>query len=168
MATWAEFAAARPDMAGRGFEQLSIPLAYMATVRRDGSPRLHPLSPMFADGRLFVAIEASAPRRFDLQRDGRYSLHPLPPELGPDYDEFELNITGTARRVNDAQTLTALTEAELVRGRPGPKRDDWVFELHIESALTSIWHHEMVKVGDRWLPKLSGASTATRQTWKAQ
>ena len=96
MATWAQFAAARPDLAERGFRHLMIPLAYLATARRDGAPRLHPLSPMFADGRLFVSIMGTSPRRFDLARDGRYSLHALPPMLGPDYDEFEFNVTGRA------------------------------------------------------------------------
>src|SRR5438093_6848489 len=96
MATWAQFAEARPDMATRGFNLFSIPLAYRATVRIDGAPRLHPLSPIFADGRLFVAIQSSSPRRFDLANDRRYSLHGLPPILGPDYDEFEINLTGKA------------------------------------------------------------------------
>ena len=154
-------------MAERGFQQLSIPLAYLATVRKDGSPRLHPLSPIFADGRLFVAIEATAPRRFDLARDGRYSLHALPPELGPAYDEFEFNITGKARRVSDPLTLEAIGDAERARGRPGPRPDDWVFELGISAALTSVWNHKMVLVGNRWLPSISNGTSATRDVWTA-
>lgn len=167
MVTWNEFAASAPDMAERGHRQLSIPLAYMATVRKDGSPRLHPLSPIFAGGRLFVAIEATAPRRFDLQRDGRYSLHALPPMLGPDYDEFEFNVTGRASRVSDPTTLAAIADAERARNRPGPKETDWVFELDIESALTTVWNHKMEKVGDEWLPKPPTEVKATRQTWSA-
>jgi hypothetical protein len=165
--TWSEFAAAAPRMAERGHRQLSVPLAYMATVRKDGTPRLHPLSPIFADGRLFVAIEATAPRRFDLQRDGRYSLHALPPMLGPDYDEFEFNVTGTARRVTDPDTLSAIAATERARGRPGPRETDWVFELDIQSALTTVWDHQMEKVGDEWLPKPAAEIKATRQTWSA-
>lgn len=167
MVTWNEFASAAPHMAERGHRQLSIPLAYMATVREDGSPRLHPLSPIFADGRLFVAIEATAPRRFDLQRDRRYSLHALPPMLGPDYDEFEFNVTGRAQRVDHPDTLSIITEAERARGRPGPNDDDWVFELDIQSALTTVWNHQMRKVGDEWLPKPSAEVRATRKTWSA-
>ena len=68
MVTWAEFAAAAPELAERGFRQLSIPVAYLATVRKDGAPRLHPLSPMFADGRLFVAIQSTSPRRRSIAR----------------------------------------------------------------------------------------------------
>lgn len=167
MVTWNEFAAAAPHMADRGQRQLSIPLAYMATVRKDGSPRLHPLSPIFADGRLFVAIEATAPRRFDLQRDGRYSLHALPPALGPDYDEFEFNVTGRATRITDPETLASITEAEGARNRPGPRPTDWVFELDVEAALTTVWNHQMEKAGDEWLPKPAAEVKATRQTWSA-
>lgn len=167
MVTWNEFAAAAPEMAERGHRQLSIPLAYLATVRRDGSPRLHPLSPIFADGRLFVAIEATAPRRFDLQNDGRFSLHALPPALGPDYDEFEFNVTGHARRVSDPETLSKIAEAERARGRPGPKDDDWVFELDVEAALTTVWDYEMVETDGHWLPKPSSNPGRSRRIWKA-
>ena len=167
MATWDEFAAAAPEMAERGFRHLSIPIAYLATVRRDGAPRLHPLSPMFAGGRLFVAIQASSPRRHDLARDGRYSLHALPPLLGPEYDEFEFNVTGRARRVEDDETKQLVNEAEAARDRPGIPPEDWLFELDIEAALTTVWGHTMVQQGGRWEPQLGAEPpTATRRTWK--
>ena len=167
MVTWNEFAEAAPEMAKRGLEHLRIPIAYFATVRKDGSPRLHPLSPLLADGRLFVAITASAPRRHDLMRNPRYSLHALPPDLGPDYDEFEFNVTGSARRVSDEETRGAVSDTEQARGRPRLNHDDWLFELDIEMVLTTTWTHEMVKTGDRWLPKVSGESAPTRRIWKA-
>ena len=167
MATWSEFANAAPEMAERGAVMLAIPLAYLATVRRTGAPRLHPLSPILAGGRLFVAIQSTSPRRSDLARDGRYSLHTLPPELGPDYDEFEFNLTGMASRVTDVATLVLIDEAEAARARPAIPRNDWVFELDIESALTSVWNHTMVEVGGRWLPSLAGEQPqATRTVWR--
>ncbi len=169
MATWNEFAEAAPEMAERGGKMLAIPLAYLATVRMSGAPRLHPLSPILAGGRLFVAIQSTSPRRFDLARDGRYSLHTLPPELGPDYDEFEFNVTGTASRVTDAATLDLIDEAEAARDRPSIPRHDWVFELDIESALTSVWNHRMIEVDGRWLPSLAGEQPqATRTVWSGQ
>lgn len=166
MATWSEFAEMAPEMAERGFRQLSIPLAYLATVRKDGSPRLHPLSPIFANGRLFVAIQATSPRKHDLARDGRYSLHALPPDLAEHYDEFEFNVTGRAALVADAGTRAMVSEAELARSRPPIKSDDWLFELSIESALTTVWDLKMEKRGDRWLPNVTGEPRATRKTWK--
>ena len=81
MVTWKEFAAAEPDLAETGRSllfQFKVGLAFLATVRRDGAPRLHPVSPRFASGRLFVAVEHGSPKRFDLRRTGRYALHALP------------------------------------------------------------------------------------------
>ena len=166
MATWQEFADAVPEMAERGFHQLSIPVAYLATVRKNGAPRLHPLSPMFADGCLFVAIQSTSPRRYDLARDGRYSLHALPPMLGPDYDEFEFNVTGRAELVTDAATRALVNAAENARGRP-TLPEEGLFELHIEAALTSVWAHKMMQRGDMWIPELGPEPVkATRRIWK--
>ena len=101
MLPWSEFADRVPELAERGRERLGIGIAYMATVRRDGAPRLHPVSPVFtSDGRLMVAVGDRSPKRFDLANDGRYALHALPPPLeAEDYDEFEFNLTGRARRI---------------------------------------------------------------------
>jgi len=167
MATWHEFAAAEPEMARRGLELLSIPVAYLATVRRNGAPRLHPLSPMFAAGRLFVAIQSTAPRRYDLVRDGRYALHALPPMLGPDYDEFEINLTGRATLVRDGETRALVNAAEHARNRPSIEDEAWLFELDIEMALTTVWSHKMVQRGDMWLPSLEEMPKATHRVWRA-
>jgi hypothetical protein len=167
MATWAEFAAAEPEMARRGSEQLSIPVAYLATVRKDGSPRLHPLSPMFADGRLFVAIQATAPRRYDLTNDRRYSLHALPPMLGPDYDEFEFNVAGRARLATEPAIREAVNASERARSRPNIEDEAWMFELDIEMALTTVWNHKMAQADGRWIPTLDEMPTATHKVWRA-
>jgi hypothetical protein len=139
MLPWREFAGQVPAMAERGRERLGIGIAYLATVRRDGSPRLHPVSPIFtADGRLMVAIGHRSPKRFDLANDGRYALHALPPPLeAEDYDEFEFNLTGTARRLpfEDAASWAAARDAagHVIRD------DDWLFEFLVEGALTTRW-----------------------------
>ena len=167
MATWKEFAEAKPEMAERGFRHLNIPLAYLATVRRDGAPRLHPVSPIFADGRLFVAILPTSPKKFDLYHDGRYSLHALPPPLDENYDEFEFNITGRATRVTDPKTRALVSDEEMRRSRPRLNDDDWLFEMDIESALTTVWNHKMAKRGDEWLPTLAETPQTRRAVWQA-
>ena len=43
-----------------------IPISYLATVRRDGAPRVHPVCPIFAGGRMFAATAADSPKRLDL------------------------------------------------------------------------------------------------------
>ena len=60
-------------------------VSYLATVRRDGGPRLHPFCPILAGGRLFAAIPHSSPKGWDLRRDPRCVIHALP---GPEDDGF--------------------------------------------------------------------------------
>ena len=54
MATWQEFATDEPRMAALGEKMLLLGdtgtgllggLAYLATIRKDGGPRVHPISP---------------------------------------------------------------------------------------------------------------------------
>ena len=82
MARWEGFASSAPELeeAGRGLlYQYGIGLGFLATVRPDGSPRLHPFCPVIAEGGLFGFIVPS-PKRADLFRDGRYAIHAFPPE----------------------------------------------------------------------------------------
>src|SRR4051812_21086285 len=71
MVTWHEFAAAEPELAVAGRSllfQFGVGLAFLATVRKDGAPRLHPLCPVLSNDRLFVLITPTSPKRYDLLR----------------------------------------------------------------------------------------------------
>src|SRR5262249_33754214 len=108
MVAWQEFAAAEPDMAGIGralLEQFGPGLAFLATVRSDGAPRLHPVCPVLTDGRLYVLVTRESPKRGDLERDGRYALQTFP-QPKPGSDEFY--VAGSARLVRDPATRAAL------------------------------------------------------------
>ena len=131
MATWGEFAAARPDMAEVLVKLLDwIPITYLATVRSDGAPRVHPVCPVMAEGRMFVAIPPSSPKGRDLRRDGRYAMHALP---GKRDDEFY--VTGQAVLVEDEATrrLVAETAKHEVRA------EEIIFEFDIEHTMTAYW-----------------------------
>jgi hypothetical protein len=75
--TWKDFAAAAPELAEAGralLNQFGVGLAFLATVRRDGAPRLHPVCPVLSNERLFVLITPDSPKRGDLARDDRYAV----------------------------------------------------------------------------------------------
>jgi hypothetical protein len=55
-ATWDQFIGTAPQFGERARDQLGTGIAYLATVRKDGAPRLHPVVPIFAHGRLLVAV----------------------------------------------------------------------------------------------------------------
>jgi hypothetical protein len=55
--SWQELANDNPELARFGAERLlDSEVAYLATVRKDGSPRVHPVTPIIGDGRLFGFI----------------------------------------------------------------------------------------------------------------
>src|SRR3954471_22496991 len=100
MTTWDEFAAAAPALAASGeglLTQFGPGLAFLATVRGDGGPRLHPICPVVVDGELWAFIITASPKCADLRRDGRFALHSFP--AAETDDEFV--ITGTATEAAD-------------------------------------------------------------------
>ena len=137
VAGWSEFSSAAPELAEAGLRlfndngQPETPfLAYLATVRRSGAPRLHPVSPVIGGGALYVFVSARSPKRFDLLRDGRYAMHAA---IGPNDEEFA--ITGAARLVDDPARRAAAVAA----ARHTTHADDALFEFQVESCLWGWW-----------------------------
>lgn len=129
MATWAEFAAAAPELAGEGRALLFHPgvgFGYLATVRADGSPQVHPVMPLIDDGRLEVFVVPS-PKLDDLRRDGRYALHSAQDEHVND----EFCVEGRAVVVDTDERRAAALAAH-----PASVGEDHVLvELTVERAL---------------------------------
>lgn len=85
MATWAEFAVAAPGLAERGVRRLGVGVAYIATTAGDGSPRLHPFTPLIAGGRLLAFIGKHTVKYHNLLHEDRYAVHAV---LGEEDEEF--------------------------------------------------------------------------------
>jgi hypothetical protein len=136
MATWSEFERSAPDMAAAGRKliyQFGPGLGYLATVRKDGGPRVHPFCPVIHDGGLYGLIGPS-PKRFDLLRDGRYALHTFPQADGDD----EFFVTGTARRIDDPLRRADVLATYRATGSTS-SGDEVFFGFDIERALLSIY-----------------------------
>lgn len=135
-AHWGDMAIARPAIAEAG-ERLLGPwgegLAYLATVRKDGGPRVHPVMPVLAGGRLYVFVVRMSWKYRDLGRDGRYALHSA---AAPEGGE-EFYVTGPARQLEDASARATVTAAS--GGRLGHHDFEALFELGIERALYTKW-----------------------------
>ena len=81
MSSWAEFAAAQPEFALRVRKLMrSRKHLTMATLRRDGSPRISGTEIQFAGDQLQVGSMPHARKAMDLLRDGRVAIH------GPTHD----------------------------------------------------------------------------------
>jgi len=149
VATWAEFAEKAPQIAAIGRELLERHhIAYLATTRRDGSPRVNPVSPFIFEGLLLVATPYSSPKGRDQLRDGRYMLHMLPGR-----DDAEFSVRGRARLVADGD----LRDAVVREGPHWVKPDDFIFEYDIEEAATAYWVDAgkpgTYPVRDSWRPQ---------------
>jgi hypothetical protein len=106
MASWAEFEAAAPEFASR-VRELMVTRKHltMATVRRDGSPRISGTEIEFSGGRLQIGSMAGAVKALDLRRDPRVAIHgPTvdPPAGGPAGWKGEAKIAGAATEVESA------------------------------------------------------------------
>jgi hypothetical protein len=135
MATWNDFEKAAPEMAAAGrrmLHQFGPGLGYLATVRRDGGPRVHPICPVLHDGRLYGLI-ASSPKQADLLRDGRYALHTFPCK---DVDD-EFYVTGRARR--RGEDLAEAVRATFLATGATSTNDEMLFELDLEHVLLSTY-----------------------------
>ncbi len=142
MASWGSFEAAAPRLAATGrqfFYMYSVGMGFLATVRGDGGPRVHPICPIITDDALFALI-IPGPKLADLRRDPRYALHCL--TSPPPRQDDGFYITGTAAEVRDAMTWDHvasqfLAERELDVRWPGFETQV-LFELEIERCLLTL------------------------------
>ncbi len=147
MKRWQDLEHENPELAKAGralIYQIPVGLGYLATIRKDGGPRIHPVCPVLAAGGLYVFIGNHSPKLHDLLRDGRYALHSFPK---PDRDD-EFFVSGVARPIGDQAIRDVVYEVYTATG--ASTSDDTLFELLLERAL----HAEY---GPRpcWPPKYS-------------
>jgi hypothetical protein len=110
MATWAEFERAEPELARFGRERLDGQVCFHATLRADGSPRVHPVEPWLGTGLLLVRFRAHSPKVDEVMRDGRYALHS--PMDNPDGVGGEFLVRGWMERVSEEHPAAQRFAAE--------------------------------------------------------
>ena len=135
MATWAEFQRAAPSLASKGkalLYQYGPPLGYLATVRPDGGPRVHPFCPTIARGGLWAFILRHSPKGADLRRDPRFALHAYCPT---DVDD-EFFVRGRAEPTEPTADLKAAIIAAAVPAIVGADEEQ-LFQLHIDRVMVA-------------------------------
>ncbi len=116
MATWTEFAAEAPEIAELTERRLvATGLMMLATLRRDGFPRISPVEPTVGDGRLTLhddrlwsGMMPSSTKSRDLQRDGRFAIHTATADKM--VVEGDAKLWGVATQVTDHDTLARLAD----------------------------------------------------------
>jgi hypothetical protein len=84
------------DVRGR-FEATG--LGYLATLRRDGSPRTSGIEPWFGEGELWIGSMWHALKAKDLLRDPRFSLHAA--NIDKEVADGDARISGIAEAITD-------------------------------------------------------------------
>jgi pyridoxamine 5'-phosphate oxidase-like protein len=146
MASWNEVEVAAPELAGRAravFDAHKHKL--LATLRRDGSPRISGIEATFADGELWLGMMPGSRKALDLRRDPRLALHStsLDPSDDPTTWAGDAKLAGRAVEVDDPALkerfvgggppggahLFRVDVTELVHTRVGDPADHLVIEL---------------------------------------
>lgn len=109
MATWGDFAGAEPDLAAFVAARLRAAPSYLATVRADGAPRVHPVTPILTDDGLYVFMEPTSPKGADLREREWFALHNAVPDNAGTGGEAA--VTGTGHPVDDPDVRAAVAAA---------------------------------------------------------
>jgi hypothetical protein len=114
MATWQELTEQAPDLAATILARFGAHKhALIATLRRDGSPRLSGIETDFSRGELYLGMMPDSWKSKDLRRDPRFALHSAPVDL--ELADGDAKLSGRATLVTDTafvdEYLLAFEEA---------------------------------------------------------
>lgn len=110
----------RPELAAQAKTQFCVHglgMGFLATVRKDGGPRVHPICPVLRDDGIFGLL-LPGPKLEDLRRDPRYALHSdtVPP---PDHDDA-FYVTGRVEILDDAGLWREVADQQLAETKQEP------------------------------------------------
>ena len=136
MTTWHAFEMDANELASFGRERIDRRVSFLGTVRDDGGPRVHPVTPWVVDGRLYVRMYESSPKVADLERDPRFALHSMMDNDDGEGGEFSLR--GRAELISDPDAVTeAFTAVADFTDRPLV-----MFELLVDEVRTTTYQGE--------------------------
>jgi len=146
MATWTEFATAAPAMSAAVAARLKAHKHHvLATLRKDGSPRVSGTEVEFTDnGLLRLGSMPNALKAVDLQRDPRFALHSNPGHHTMDGGDAKLS--GTAVELTDPDELQRIFDAA-----PPELTPYHVFDLDIAEVVLTTLVDDHMQI-ELWLP----------------
>ena len=107
---WSDLERGQPRLARLGHERLIDPgVLLVATIRRDGTPRLSPVEPLLLDGDLWLSMMWQSTNARDLRRDPRVLVHSV--ITSREGTEGEFKVRGVARAEDDPAVLRRYADA---------------------------------------------------------
>jgi len=139
MVTWQEFSDSAPDLADAVRERFTVRKhCTMATLRKDGGPRISGTEVELSDGQLWIGSMPGALKALDLRRDPRIALHSPtvdPPDDSPGDWAGEAKVAGRAVEVSD----------------PDPGESGHRFRIDIDEAVVTRVSGDLLQVRS-WHP----------------
>lgn len=137
MARWRDVVEAEPEFAAvvkARFDAHKHKL--LATLRRDGAPRISGIETTFVDGDLWLGMMPGSRKLHDLRRDGRFALHTSsedPPDEDPGAWPGDAKLSGTAIEEHDPARRARVLDHSATGGQPHDAIP--VFRLDITEAV---------------------------------
>lgn len=135
MSTWDELHDEAPELADAiraRFEATG--LAFLATLRADGSPRLSGIEPWFARGELWLGMMPGSLKARDLQCDGRFALHAATEDKA--MTEGDAKLAGVAVEVTEEDAIArARQDFGEINGAEPPPGPMHLFRLEVTEAV---------------------------------
>src|SRR5918999_3555170 len=129
MPSWSEFEAAAPELAASVRARLDAHThKTLATLRRDGSPRISGTETELIDGDLWIGSMWQARKAHDLQRDPRFALH-----SGSDEPA---HWAGDAKLAGVAEEITDPARRREINGDKAPSGPSHLFRLDLREVST--------------------------------
>jgi hypothetical protein len=147
MPSFSEFEAAVPDFAARVREILAATTHMtLATVRRDGAPRISGTECRFAKGELWIGSMWQAVKARDLLRDPRYALHCG--TIDPPAWKGDAKVAGTVEAITDLALIKELN------GEAAKDGESHLFRLDIAEASTvTVDEDAKILTVEVWTPE---------------
>jgi hypothetical protein len=149
MASFSQLEKEEPDFAARVKAAFDAHVhKILATLRKDGAPRVSGIETRFTDGELWLAGMRGSVKFVDLRRDPRMALHSGSDD--PDTFSADAKLAGRAVEITDPAELAAFTgEAAATEGAPAFE----LFRVDLEQVvLTALSDAKDALVITSWRP----------------
>jgi hypothetical protein len=118
---WQEFESRQPMLAGVGARKLTDPgVVLVATIRRDGSPRISPVEPLLWEGDLWLSMGLGSRKAADLRRDARIPVHSIVTSRNGQQGEYKLRGAAVEELDSVRQARYAAVVTEKLGWQPEP------------------------------------------------
>jgi hypothetical protein len=147
MPSFSAFAAAAPELAATVRARLTATTHLtLATLRRDGAPRISGTEIRFEDGELWIGSMWQALKAQDLLRDPRYALHSG--SADPPAWTGDAKVAGTAQAITDPELVERLN-GEVTQGAPSH-----LFRLDVgEASTVEVDEAAKLLIVEVWTPE---------------